>query len=607
MKRALLVLAILGSFASPLWARQWTSRAGGFSVEAELLDVRNGNAVLKRADGSELTVPINKLSLADVRYIEETLRAADARLTGKEATSTPAAETPASEAAPTSAALNLDKLRYAWKPGQSYLYRVTLSTENGDNSNELTGDISYQVTAALDDGFEVKVSGGQDLLKVPQVNAVAVGPPWGPPFPVQTYGGSFYLPTSGECTLIVDAQGRVVQLQGSRQLANLLGEQARLILEPLPSPLKASWTDAGDTGVSIVVSLRPLYRFAPSSRIEFREGKVDATEKATYTVESADEKLITVAKHYELTTSSLVAGKPRIEATGNGKWKFDVQRGVPSSLDYKLRITTRERNTTEETPVRLRYRLLSEEEQARLAKEAEDAKREKERPLTEAELTKAVAELRSGDRERVATATKLLAEKAAMTAGAESATGLESAVQSAAAAQQLAESTAALNGEVAAALEAVTQSDAEGPTRENAFRSLRFWSRPESEAAVVKGLSDPWGPVRNAALETLGKYDVEKYLPAIAPQLPEGACRDTAAKLLKRIGPAAEEAVLLYTEGNDAWLQCKACTILADIGTQKSLPIMEKLANDSNWMIRGEAKKAADAIKVRIKLAPKKK
>src|SRR5262245_37050398 len=58
--------------------RKWTARAGDFSTEAELVDVSGGNVVLKKKDGNTITVPLDRLSLADVRYVEDYLRRATA-------------------------------------------------------------------------------------------------------------------------------------------------------------------------------------------------------------------------------------------------------------------------------------------------------------------------------------------------------------------------------------------------------------------------------------------------------------------------------------------------------------------------------------------------
>jgi WD40 repeat protein len=70
-------------------ARKWTARTGDFSTEAELVDVSGGNVVLKKKDGANITVPLDRLSLADVRYVEQYLRDATAAV-GKPVGGSPA-------------------------------------------------------------------------------------------------------------------------------------------------------------------------------------------------------------------------------------------------------------------------------------------------------------------------------------------------------------------------------------------------------------------------------------------------------------------------------------------------------------------------------------
>ncbi len=63
---AVLILNLVAGAGS---ARTWTDSAGRFSVEAELLAVRDGNVQLRRPDGSMVTVPVAKLSELDQRYL----------------------------------------------------------------------------------------------------------------------------------------------------------------------------------------------------------------------------------------------------------------------------------------------------------------------------------------------------------------------------------------------------------------------------------------------------------------------------------------------------------------------------------------------------------
>lgn len=85
--------------------RKWSSRAGGFSVDATLDDFADGNVVLKKADGTTITVPLEKLSLADVRYVDEVMRKAEESARRKkrdpaDAADTEMAQEPAAEPEP---------------------------------------------------------------------------------------------------------------------------------------------------------------------------------------------------------------------------------------------------------------------------------------------------------------------------------------------------------------------------------------------------------------------------------------------------------------------------------------------------------------------------
>lgn len=49
--------------------RTWTSADGKFNVEAELLSVQDGKVNLRKADGTEVAVPLTKLSEADRKFV----------------------------------------------------------------------------------------------------------------------------------------------------------------------------------------------------------------------------------------------------------------------------------------------------------------------------------------------------------------------------------------------------------------------------------------------------------------------------------------------------------------------------------------------------------
>ena len=69
LQRTSVLLIALLLAASPASARKWTSSSGKFTVEAKLVEVKDGNVQLKRRDGKIITVPVSKLSKADRDYL----------------------------------------------------------------------------------------------------------------------------------------------------------------------------------------------------------------------------------------------------------------------------------------------------------------------------------------------------------------------------------------------------------------------------------------------------------------------------------------------------------------------------------------------------------
>jgi S1-C subfamily serine protease len=65
-----------GSIACKLWyvelptGRTWIDSSGAFSVEADLIEIKDGKVILKATDGRRLSIPVDKLSKADQQHLE---------------------------------------------------------------------------------------------------------------------------------------------------------------------------------------------------------------------------------------------------------------------------------------------------------------------------------------------------------------------------------------------------------------------------------------------------------------------------------------------------------------------------------------------------------
>ncbi len=85
---SLVCLLDLTALAPAALGREWTDVTGKFKIEAELVAIRNGKVILEKADGSVITVPLDKLSANDQAFLK-----------AKEAATRPSA-IPAAKSAP---------------------------------------------------------------------------------------------------------------------------------------------------------------------------------------------------------------------------------------------------------------------------------------------------------------------------------------------------------------------------------------------------------------------------------------------------------------------------------------------------------------------------
>lgn len=65
------LMAVLASALAAAEVTTWTDSSGKWSVEAELVDVKDGKATLRNADGKQVAVPLARLSKASQDYAAE--------------------------------------------------------------------------------------------------------------------------------------------------------------------------------------------------------------------------------------------------------------------------------------------------------------------------------------------------------------------------------------------------------------------------------------------------------------------------------------------------------------------------------------------------------
>jgi hypothetical protein len=64
------IVLLIALMATTAFARKWTDASGKHSTEADFVEVKDGNAILKKTNGKVISVPLEKLSAVDQEFIK---------------------------------------------------------------------------------------------------------------------------------------------------------------------------------------------------------------------------------------------------------------------------------------------------------------------------------------------------------------------------------------------------------------------------------------------------------------------------------------------------------------------------------------------------------
>jgi S1-C subfamily serine protease len=423
-----------------------------------------------------------------------------------------------------------------------------------------------------------KLSCNGHLVKREQPKAGVVvmpGPPRFPRFP------GFTQPSQ----IQMDSTGRVQQASGGTQLPMLLGEMGVFLIDPLPSDIRPSWEVTGTCTIG-ESSGGPRVPFGPRFMPRGPRGPFgppgfpgfpnqqqtttrEATERTSYTRGPVAGDTVTINKRYELRANAAGAS-PGLNMTGDGQITFDMKEGLPRAVSFKATLTVTSANTTRRIPISVSYKLLQGAERERILHPPPPPKVEP-KPFTDADLTRALADLQGADKGRRSAALNRLIR---------------------------AKPTPARRDEVARALNTVL-ADTDQFTRMPCLKAIAIWGTKENVPALLPLVGDNNVFVRRDAIAALGKLQDERAAEPIAKRLVDLGDRGTVSKALQEIGSKAEKAVLPYLEHSDLWVRLEACKILKVIGTRESKAALDKASGDSNGLVAREAKSAAQAVAAR--------
>ena len=467
-------------------------------------------------------------------------------------------------AAPAVAADPAPEMRYQWKAGQSYMYAVTIEADYGEYTEVLSGNPVCDVTAADQDGIKFTFRGGlteKRQLK-PDRKGILLAQPRSPFSPFTGVGAA------RPVEVAINRRGETISSKGSAQLPFLLGDLSALMTDPLPKNADPTWK----TSVPLNLVEGGLHHL-PFAGADGRT-QIKATLDTTFTVGKVTAETVEIGRKVEMATAETVGGKPRIEIAGAGLLTFDRKLGCFTKGEATHVITVRDAKSTADTPLKISYRLLTEAEKATLAKTADGAMLFPAEPLTEALQQQALEDLKSGEKLRLFKALALLGTKEPVKDGKE---------------------PSRLRVDIAKALEGVLT----GPDKGMKFpssKALVNWATKESVPTLLKSVESADLLTRHFGMEALGKLKADEAAEPISKRLAENADRFKARAALEALGPTAEPAVLKMADHKDWQVRNEVCTILAVIGTDKSVPALTTLTGDSQALVKNNAKKALDAV-----------
>jgi hypothetical protein len=137
--------------------------------------------------------------------------------------------------------------------------------------------------------------------------------------------------------------------------------------------------------------------------------------------------------------------------------------------------------------------------------------------------------------------------------------------------------------------------------RDSFILALGTWATPAEVPALIQIVNTNAISGLRPAFDALGRLKDERALPALMRHLKSPLNREPVANALRQYGPAAENALLPLLYDKDFFMRQAAANTLKDIGTQQSLPALQKIAASNDPFLNRQAQEAVNAIQARTK------
>ncbi len=490
-----------------------------------------------------------------------------------------------------------ERLRYRFAADSRVVYDVKITALLGEIREVREGTLTLEIEDSTDQETTISASGNLGVRRQSRDGSPVMS------MPDFRFGGPVSdLITIRPSKFSIDKSGGLVDIEVQTALPYMLGDFEQLVLDELPkSANEETWTRERE--VSVIKNARSspfphMIRppgfgprgfgappgfgppgFGPPGSGPNPQDMRSAREKSVWKIESREGGGIQVAKTYELKTDDKVNGRPRRQMTGQGEMTFDPLRGHWKSGLMQYEIEIQDDGVAVNIPVSVSFKRLTEAEIAKRAEEASAA-----RARTEALMKKAAEDAKP----------KPLTPEDRKTVLADLESGDDQAIQKAG--ERLTKAIVPKDPDqeiVSALVTAVLRT--EGFPRAAVAKALAAWGSDKQEKEFVKLLASGDFLVREPAIQGLAKCKTKSAAKALVMQLTDLSSRHLVSKALMTMKPEFVEPELIgLLEDRDVFTRGEAAKILQKIGTEKSIPALEKM-RDSGQPFADRA--AAEAIK----------
>jgi len=379
--------------------------------------------------------------------------------------------------------------------------------------------------------------------------------------------------------LLVSQVGKIIRFEGDDHLPFLLGPLGSFPIEPLDNNLAQSWRVELPTSVATTERFGPFGFYGVPSHFNLHRNEritstTAAVEKIDYEISEVEPPLLTINKNYELVTLDHTQ-HPAFRFTGKGTIRFDTNLNAIVSSQFTGTLERSTRNTTLRLPVKVSLiRKTTEQlaaERKKAMERAEAERMERETPFTEKEMAKIIEDLKSGEWQTQLQAMAKLTKKSPKQG----------------------------NSELARFL--IEHINDEQITRIHYRQALEKWATPDIGPQLLEhiGTTDD-SFLRPVMMRLVTKFKTPGAVAVVAPYLASRRDRSQAEQSLKQFGADAEEPTLKHLSNDDRWVRHSVISVLAVVGTEKSISALEEIAgDDKDRNLQYAAQRALKSIKSR--------